>query len=301
MNKTFEYWTRRWLEFEKSEVKENTLWEYQKITTHLLNEFSGLDMSDITPKRIQALLDRMHCQNKAKSTINKRKYIIQQVFRYANIQGLEMANPCSFVKTPRLSSKKPRRALSQSEINIVMLHRTNFECGFYAYCLLMTGLRRSEMLALTWEDLDFEANLIRVCKAVNYIQGKPRIYESLKNGESQRFVPMPQELKRCFKIAPGKHVGLIFGASPDVPINANVHNWRWELYRRQTGLDITQHMLRHTYCTMLFDAEIDIKTAAYLMGHRDEHTTLTIYTHLEKHLAARKATGKLNLFINHPK
>lgn len=300
METTFEYWANRWLEFEKNEVKTTTLIEYKKVKQQLINEFSELKLDDITPKRVQELLDNLYSKGNAKSTINKRKYIIQQIFRYANIQGIDLSNPCSFVRTPRMAIKNCRRSLTQGEIDIVMLHRNNYDNGFYAYCLLMTGLRRSEMLALTWNDLNYQTNLVHVSKTVNYIKSQPAIYNTLKNGDSERYIPMTEGLKQGFKHYPGNHAGLIFGASPETPVNPYAHSWKWEKYKQKTGLDITQHMLRHTYCTMLFDAGVDVKTAAYLMGHRDEHTTLAIYTHLEKQKAAKNATSKLNVFISGP-
>ena len=42
----------------------------------------------------------------------------------------------------------------------------------------------------------------------------------------------------------------------------------------------TMHQLRHTYCSMLYDADVDLLTAKYLMGHKNVSTTLKIYTHL---------------------
>lgn len=298
MDTTFKFWANKWIKFQKGEVQENTLIEYEKLQRHLVAEFDELSMENITPKKVQELLDRLYQQGLAKSSINKRKYMIQQVFRYANIQGLEISNPCSFVKTPRMAAKNHRRALTQGEVEIVLLHRNNFENGFYAYCLLMTGLRRSEMLALKWEDLDFKQNLICVNKAVVYVKGQPFIRDYLKNGDQERIIPMPKTLEPILKKHPGIHKGLIFGENPYTPINPNAHSWQWIKYKQQTSLDITQHMIRHTYCTMLYDAGIDVKTASYLMGHKDIHTTLAIYTHLEKQRAVSKAAGKLNVFIN---
>ena len=298
MDTTFKYWADKWIKFQGSEVQKNTLNEYRKMQHQLVTEFNGLNMYDITPKKVQELLDGLYQQGLAKSSINKRKYMIQQVFRYANVQGLELSNPCSFVKTPRMASKSNRRVLIQGEVEIVLLHRNNFANGFYAYCLLMTCLRRSEMLALKWEDIDFRQNLICVNKAVIYVKNQPLIRDYLKNGDQERIIPMPESLKQVLKNCPGDHKGLIFGKNSHTPINPNAHSWHWKKYKQQTGLDITQHMLRHTYCTMLYDAGIDVKTASYLMGHRDIQTTLAIYTHLEKERAVSKAAGKLNVFIN---
>lgn len=71
----------------------------------------------------------------------------------------------------------------------------------------------------------------------------------------------------------------------------------WDNYRNETGLNATQHQLRHTYATMLFESGVDIKTAQDLMGHKDIRTMLQIYTHLS---AAHKERNisKLDNYIS---
>lgn len=297
MNLLFSYWAKAWLNAIENEVKPSALNEYQSVVRSLMKYFDGFDMYSITPKRVQELLDELHSKGQAKSTIVKRKYNIQQIFRYASLNGLEISNPCSFARVPRKAAKKQRRPLTEAEIALVMLERNNDSYGFYAFMLLYTGLRRSEMLALTWEDIDFINNVIHVNKVVIYANGKAIIDEILKNGDEERLLPMPQILvQELKKHATGKH-GLIFGRSENLPVNPNAHSWNWEKYRKRIGLEATQHMFRHTYCTMLYEADVDVKTAAYLMGHRDINTTLAIYTHLEKEKAAKAAMQKLNRFI----
>lgn len=298
MELSFEYWAREWLKAENCEVKPSTLHEYKKVTNQLIAEFADCDMTDITPKRVQMLLDKMYYCGKSKSTIAKRKYNIQQIFRFANLNGFELTNPCSFVRTPRKAASKQRRVLTKDEIMRVIVQRDKSKYGFYAFFLLFTGLRRSEMLALQWEDIDYNNNVIHVTKVANYINNRVIIDDLLKNGDREKIIPIPDILRRELDRNHRGKRGYIFGVSPDIPINSNSHSWKWELFKRETGLEVTQHMFRHTYCTMLFDAGVDVKTAAYLMGHRDVHTTLSIYTHLEHERASVKAISKLNEYIN---
>lgn len=298
MNMTFEYWTEEWFKSAKNEVRSNTLQEYYKVKEQLTEAFNDLAITDITPKRVQDLLDDMYAQGRAKSTINKRKYMIQQIIRFANVQGVELSNPCSFVKAPRLSTVTKRRALTQDEIANVMLHRNYEHCGFVAFCLLYTGTRRSELLALQWEDINFTDKNIHICKTVNFINNQPKLEHTLKNGNKERFVPMPRVLLSEMKKRMPAKGGFIFTNQRGRLPNETEHTRAWNRYKEETKLDVTQHMFRHTYATMLFDAKIDVKTAAYILGHNDIRTTLSIYTHLEKERAAKDAGQLLDRYIN---
>ena len=62
-------------------------------------------------------------------------------------------------------------------------------------------------------------------------------------------------------------------------------------YCRSNGYDVTPHGLRHTYCTLLFAAGVNIKTVQYLMGHDDAKTTLKVYTHYLKSNGVKAATA----------
>lgn len=297
MERNFEFWTNEWLKSYEVEVKANTYSEYKRIVKQLIQHFGNMTLEEISPKIIQDFLNELYYNGKAKSTINKRLHMIQQIYRFANIHGTAVSNPCSFAKTPKLAPTAVRRALTDKEQQVVMFNRDKSIYGFYAFCLLMTGLRRSEMLALRWEDIDFTQKIIHVHRVVTYSEGTVHIDNVLKNGNSERDLPIT-DLLYAELINNKKKSGFLFGGVGNSPIRENRHNWNWELYLRNTGLCVTQHMFRHTFATMLFKAEIDIKTAAYLLGHNDEHTTLAIYTHLQREEAARKAIIKLNGIIN---
>lgn len=281
-----------------AEVKPSTHKQYERTVSELNRVFGSVLLQHVTTKHVQDMLDALYHQGRAKSTIVKRKYIVQQIFRYANVQGAVLANPCSFARTPRKAPAKARRALTQTEIEIVIAGRNEGKMGFYAFMMLFTGLRRSELLALQWSDIRLAANSIRVNKVVSYVDGKPTIDPFLKNGDAERLIPIPQLLSVLLKFKSEGKTGLVFGETETEPMGTNAISWAWEKYRRTSGLEITQHMLRHTYCTMLYDAGVDVKAAAQLMGHRDITTTLSIYTHLEKECAAKRAVCQLDRYIN---
>ncbi len=305
MEMTFEYWAKRWLSVSAYEVKETTHNEYVGGIRQLIIKFGDISIHELTPKFIQDYLNELFLNGKSKSTINKKKYLIQQIYRYINLQGVSVPSPCALVKAPRMATQNTRRSLTEDEIKKIILNRYVKPFGFYAFCLLFLGLRRSEMMALCWEDIDFERELLHINKVVVYLNSKPTLNYVLKNGWREREIPIPDlllfELKQCV-ISEGSSIqkkGFIFSDHPGKLMNENSINRRWAIYRDAAELpNITQHMVRHTYATLLHDANIDVKAAAALMGHRDERTTLIVYTHINKEKEAKKAVQQLNGYIS---
>ena len=299
METKFKHWAERWLNVSAYEVKATTHYEYTGGVRQLVARFGNECVLKITPKMVQDYLNELFLQGKSKSTINKRKYLIQQIYRYINLQGIAATSPCTLVKAPRMASQQNRRSLTEDEIRRIISNRNIEPFGFYAFCLLFLGLRRSEMMALRWEDIDYERETIHINKVVVYLNSKPQLNHVLKNGWREREIPIPDLLLIELRQRAGNQRGFIFADHPKILLNENAINRRWATYREAAGLpNVTQHMVRHTYATLLYDARIDAKAAAALMGHRDERTTLIVYTHINKEREAKKAVKQLNGYIS---
>ena len=165
----------------------------------------------------------------------------------------------------------------------------------FAYFLLNTGLRKGEALALKYSDLDFDKKTIHVNKTVEWVGNVPNIKNHPKTDAGIRDVPL---LDCLIDVIEHKNSDeLLFpNASGELLRNGNFTRL-WNKYRQETGLSITPHQLRHAYATILYDANIDIKTAQYILGHANIQTTMDIYTHLSQ---SRQDTAAemLNKFVN---
>lgn len=180
--------------------------------------------------------------------------------------------------------------------------------------MLYAGLRKGEVTALQWSDIDFNNKTISVTKSYNFKTNK---IKSPKTQAGIRTVHVPENLLEFLQSTPKKSIYVVTSASGNIMTDIA---WRrlWNSY--MTDLDIkygkrtkkiskfdpqkgaiiiktfTPHQLRHTYCTILYNAGVDVLTAQYLMGHSDAKTTLAIYTHLQKK-QKDKSINKLNEFL----
>ncbi len=192
-----------------------------------------------------------------------------------------------------------RRALTDEEIRLISDTWRGHNLGIMAMLMLYAGLRKGEAAALRWEDIDFDARLIHITKAVRSLKNKVTI-KAPKTNAGVRDIPIPKILLDALQ-AYRKESGYICTSAKGKFLTDSSYKRQWDSYRHylnvcaggQNGAgryihridvidNITAHMLRHTYATMLFDAGVDVKSAQRFLGHEDIEVTLSIYTHLTK-------------------
>ena len=151
-----------------------------------------------------------------------------------------------------------------------------------AYLELTTGLRRGELLALLWTDLDVEAKTISVTKQVNRINGK-LVVSQPKTQNSVRTLAIPQQAVDLLVAEHKKHPGNPFmfpspktGTMFDPDSFRHTHD---KILKAIGAEHIRFHDLRHTFATLSLKNGVDVKTLSGALGHYDAGFTLSTYTH----------------------
>ena len=281
-------------------VKSST-WKYHQkaiIEKHLLPFLGGMHAKDLRQVHLQSIISKLASQGYATSTMKKIKQIAEQIMRIAVDSDLILKNPFSGVKVPSVEPEM-RRALTESEIDLITENWRGTRMGPAAMIMLYAGLRIGEVLALEWADLDFEKRTITVSKARAVYKNQASI-KAPKTKAGVRVVPIPETLFNALNEVKKKR-GLVCPDMKGNVMSASALSSAWKTFINHlnecaggikgTGpsqktvmvIDhITAHMLRHTYATMLFDAGVDVKSAQKFLGHSDIEVTLEIYTHLSK-------------------
>ena len=192
-----------------------------------------------------------------------------------------------------------RRALTEKEVALITDNWRGHNLGPMAMIMLYAGLRRGEVIALEWSDIDFEKKVIHVTKAATVVKNVTRIKKP-KSDAGIRDVPIPKVLRNML-MEIRKPSGYVCTNTSGEMLTESSYMSQWNSFqsylnvcaggRRGTGKyvpritvieNITAHMLRHTYASMLFDANVDVKSAQKFLGHADIEVTLEIYTHLSE-------------------
>lgn len=235
--------------------------------------------SDLKPTDIVAQIAEL--RGKLSGTTIRKCYVAgSAAFKWAIDMEMLYRNPFAKVKKPK-EENVARRSLEESEARRLCDElRDGFAdvwCKF-AMLALMTGMRRGELLALKWSDIDgCTINCKRAVKQGGEI-GTPKSYAGIRSisiDASTR--DMLDSIDRV-----GEYV---FFGDCDGHASANEMEHWWSKWRREHGFDgLRFHELRHTHATMLITNGIDIKTVQTRMGHSDPSITLSVYAH-----AVRKA------------
>jgi integrase len=211
---------------------------------------------------------------------------------------------------PGITAKK-RRPLTDDEVNLITSTFEGHRMGIPVLLLLYCGLRRGELIALTWNDVSLKNKSINVNKAVVFGNNKA-IIQSPKTDSGVRTIPIPDTILDALRFArKGADSTMVCPAADGGIMSQIAFKRAWESYKHYLNIqaggrdksrsnpkltvidNITPHMFRHTYATILYNAGVDVKSAQRFLGHADINVTLKIYTHLSEQKKA-EAVAALN-------
>ena len=169
--------------------------------------------------------------------------------------------------------------------------------------LLYTGMRREEILALKWKDVDFTYNIINIHASIQYIPHKGLIYGEPKTKSSRRIIKVSnvamQALSeyRDYQMQQYKQLGMefnpncfIFEGYDGVLMRPNTLTHRFHKIVKEHDLPpVHLHSLRHTMATLLIDQSLPLTAITASLGHSSPHTTALIYAHALQQNAAKAA------------
>lgn len=286
-----------WQEKHFEEIAPGTRTCYTPAIKRATAEFSGVKLSEITPMDVTALLRHLATQGYSLQTVKIQKLVISLVFDFAQSRGIIQYNPAEHAELPPKLPKKKREIPDDDIIDKVM-KSSDASFGMFPFFLLLTGCRRGEALALRWSDINFEKKTLNINKNIIYEGNKPTISHHTKTQAGMRKVVLLDVLIEKLLDFKGDSAedDYVFGVK-DRPYSQTEFKRRWDKYKKETGIDITPHQLRHAYATILFDAKVDEKVAQSFMGHSKIEITRNIYTHIRQQRATQ-AQDDLNNFIN---
>ncbi len=201
------------------------------------------------------------------------------MFSHALEWGYIRNNPTLYLKRPRLESKEPD-FLDPAEIKL-FLKAISPEYFAFFFTAVMTGMRRGELLGLTWSDVDWSSGQIFVQRSLY----KGQFTTPKSKGSHRKIVMTPalQYVLAQYRENSGTNeTGLVFTSTVGTALDPdNIIKRQFHPALERAGLRrIRFHDLRHSYCAMLIGLKENIKFIQMQMGHSSATITLDRYGHL---------------------
>ena len=312
-----------------------------------------LKIGKITPLHIQKIYNGMETEGKAPKTIKRTNTALNSVMKYAYRMNIIQENPCNRIRLPKnkvdtdlhyFTLDQAERFLNSLSEEFTIDHpevirsngrkipaytetiTTPFQYVPFFYLAIYGGFRRSEIVALTWEDVDFQNRTVSITKAITKTKDGQFVKET-KTVAGNREIMLPSQCFSVLKEWKLKQMELAFSMGDSwkgktgkefdknnifiqmenglrMDVDTPTHRFKKAITNYNASCtteedklpDIHLHDLRHTSATLLLANKVDIETVSHRLGHSKPSITLDVYGHWMKETDRTASDTLENLF-----
>lgn len=305
------------------EYLESWLWDYVRTNTapstadgykdiaraHLVPSLGSVPLIGLQPSHIQSYYTQMLESGRldgkgglSAQTVKHHHRVLYEALKHAVKHGTLIRNVAEAVDPPR-SEKKEMATLGPDDVYVFLDAARNTPYYTLFYTALYTGLRRSELLALRWRDVDLDLATLSVVQTLHQIPREGYVFREPKTKRSRRLVDLSPSLALLLRehrakqastmILLGRHVipdDLVFCYPDGAPLPPNSVTKAFHNLAKSLGLSSMRlHDLRHTHATLMLRQGIHPKIVSERLGHSSIGITLDTYSHVLPRLQAAAA------------
>lgn len=281
-----EDWFEKWLDLYIKQLKKPATYDqYEGIyRVHIKPVIGKRKLASIEPYDIQSVIAKMNEANLSTKTMTHAKNIMNGAFKKAEEEKIIASNPVINIEIPKKMAK-PRKTLKFDEIGALLEAMKNSRWIWSVYFLLVTGLRRGELLALKWSDIDWENKRIMIDKSdsstglgdtknskIHYV---PLSDNAVKYLEKQKQMLECEYNPSIYNEELNKDP-LVFPNEYGIMIQPKSYYTLIRRFGIKAGIKVSPHMFRHTF-VYLTRSNLSLKDLQNILGHSESTTTLDIY------------------------
>ena len=303
-------WLLEWLvSYEKPSRKSRTYTKYKDIVEkRLIPRFGEYELWQITPLQVQRYIAELTESGNQKTgeglssnSINSIISVIQKSMNTAYLVGYVDTYDMNKIKRPK-TEESPVECFTleeQRRIELAVMQDKRAKMKGIVLCLY-TGLRIGELLALEWDDIDFQKGILSVTRSCH--DGKDengkycRITEAPKTSKSRRDIPIPKQIIPMLKdMKKASATALVISDGMKIP-SVRAYQGSFALFLKKHDIPHRGfHSLRHTFATRAIECGMDVKTLSEVLGHKNATVPLNRYVHsmMEHKKAMMNKLGKL--------
>ncbi len=256
---------------------------------------TAIKVSDAAGIKLDKLFDVIgNDKGLSEATIKQHHAVIHSALQKAVEWQLLYSNPADRVRPPKVQ-KKEARHLNDEQVKQLLnaLQEEPLKYQVLVFMDLVTGMRRGELMALKWSDIDLNKNIVEVKKSIRYVPGKGMTIKQPKNESSIRNIAIPPSLVtllKYYKLEQNKErasAGDLWNDNDWIFTRwdgqlmhvDSVSKWFPEFMKRHGMESVNFHAIRHTAATLLINKGLNIRALSSRLGHANTSTTLNIYSH----------------------
>lgn len=304
LKELLEVWLERYM---KHTIKIRTYNRYKGICElHLIKDLGEYELDELKPNVLQDFLLKKIDDHYSTNTIKGIVSVLKQALKLAITLEFVDKEYCSNLKMPS-SEEKEISVFNKKEQLVIESFCLNHKKRNYMGIVicLYTGIRLGELLALTWDDIDFNSNLLTINKTSysSKVNGKTQIIvDKPKTKKSNRVIPLPNQLVKLLKIIKKEsNSKYVITTRNSGMVGNRSYQRTFKFILKKVNVPYRNfHSLRHTFATNAIELGMDVKTLAEILGHTNAMITLNRYSHslLNYKIEMMNKLGKnLNLSI----
>jgi integrase len=270
------------------------------IRRHLVPALGNMTLMQLKPEHLQRYYSEKltggRCDGKeglSPKTVRHHHVTLHDALRSAVKWGLLSRNPADAVSPPHVQHPE-MKTWDEDDIArfLEAAKETPYHCLFYL--ALFTGMRRSELLGLKWNDADLILGEVSVTRSLHHLRDGSIIFRSPKTAKGRRTVALPpsatlllkehwekQKLERAMLGIPLTDDDLVFSHLDGKPLLPDTVTHAWINLVRRTGIkSIRLHDARHSHASLMLKQGIHPKIVQERLGHASIQITLDTYSHV---------------------
>ena len=287
-------WIYIWLnKYEKNLIRLRTYVKYDHyVKNHIVPLLGEYNLTELSPQVLQDFVvqkinsgNLVTGQGLSMTTLRSMLAVLKSALKKAVSLEVIEKEYTHTITLPPISEKKVT-AFEKSEQKILENYCLNSSKKNYwgIVICLYTGLRLGELLALTWDDINFEKRLMSINKSVCTIRRmheKVVVIERPKTKTSVRVIPIPRQIMSLLrKMKTKARTEFVIETRTKQMVEQRSYQRSFQRILRRIGVQYHNfHALRHTFATRALEMGMDVKTVSEILGHKNASMTLSRYTH----------------------
>ncbi|MBI4303956.1 MAG: site-specific integrase [Chloroflexi bacterium] len=260
---------------------------------HLVPSLGQIPLTQLKPEHLQHVYASKLSAGLSHRTVRYIHVTLHKALQGAVRLGILARNPADAVMPPR-AQRREMHTMSESDIHIFLEFARSTSHYALFYTALFTGMRRSELLALRWSDVDLILCQLSVTRALHHLQDGGLIFRQPKTSKGRRLISLTpstalllrehRERQEKMRSALGLTVtddNLVFCRPDGKPLLPNSISHAWTKLASRTGLKgVRLHDARHSHASLMLKQGVHPKIVQERLGHASIQITLDTYSHV---------------------